>query len=227
MKPWLTTLLVFAASVVHAETYEALVERAFDSLETEIREHWAFTRTETSAKGVYVATHDPRREPAWELLTIDGREPTGDEREEFLSERSRESREDGDDDDEDETRSMVSPGSIELIEETDERWLFNFSPRADSEDERKFMQAVEGRLEIAKDGHYLRKIHLRNLETIKPGKGVKLNVFDTRFEFAPGPDGSAVLPALVRAKVQGRAMLVVGIDEEQTVEFSDYRRVLD
>ena len=47
------------------------------------------------------------------------------------------------------------------------------------------------------------------------------------FEFAPAPDGSAVLPARVRAKVQGRAMLVVGIDEEQTVEFSDYQRVID
>ena len=226
MKPWLTTLLVCVASVVHAETHEALVERAFDSLETEIRDHWAFTRTETSAKGVYVATHDPRREPAWELLTIDGREPTVDEREEFLSDRSRE-RGDDDEDNEDETRSMVSPGSIELIDETDERWLFNFSPLADSEDERKFMEAVEGRLEVAKDGHYVRKLHLRNLETIKPGKGVKLKVFDTRFEFAPAPDGSAVLPALVRARVQGRALLVVGIDEEQTVEFSDYQRVID
>jgi hypothetical protein len=225
MKPILITLLVLAVSVVQAETHEALVERAFDSLETEVRDHWAFTRTETSAKGVYVATHDPRREPAWELLTVDGREPSSDELEDFLATRARER---GDDEeDEDDTRSMVSPGSVELIDETDERWLFNFSPLADSEDERKFMEAVEGRLEVAKDGHYVRKLHLRNLETIKPGKGVKLKVFDTRFEFAPAPDGSAVLPALVRAKVKGRAMLVVGIDEEQTVEFSDYQRVID
>jgi hypothetical protein len=226
MKPLLTTLLLFAAIAAQAETHEALVERAFDSLETEIRDRWAFTRTETSAKGVYVSTHDPRREPAWELLTVDGREPTSDEREEFLSERLRGRGED-DDGDEDDTRSLVSPGSVELVEETDERWLFNFSPLADSEDERKFMEAVEGRLEVAKDGHYVRKLRLRNLETIKPGKGVKLQVFDTSFEFAPAPDGSAVLPARVRAKVQGRAMLVVGIDEEQTVEFSDYQRVIE
>ena len=226
MKPLLTMLLVFAAIAAHAESHEALVERAFDSLETEIRDRWAFTRTETSTKGVYVSTHDPRREPAWELLTVDGREPTSDEREDFLSERSR-GRGDDDDGDEDDTRSLVSPGSVELLDETDERWLFNFSPLADSEDERKFMEAVEGRLEVAKDGHYVRKLHLRNLETIKPGKGVKLKVFDTSFEFAPAPDGSAVLPARVRAKVQGRAMLVVGIDEEQTVEFSDYQRVID
>jgi hypothetical protein len=122
---------------------------------------------------------------------------------------------------------MVSPGSVELIDETDERWLFNFSPLADNDEERKFMEAVEGSLEIAKNGHYVRKLHLRNIETIKPGKGVKLRVFDTSFEFARAPDGSAVLPALVRAKVEGRAMLVIGIDEEQTVEFSDYERVIE
>jgi hypothetical protein len=224
MKTLLTVLLVLGASVAHAESHEALVERAFDSLETGVRDHWAFTRTETSAKGVYVATHDPRREQAWELLTVDGREPTGDEREDFLSERSRER---GDDDEEDETLSMVSPGSVELIDETDERWLFNFSPLAESSEERQFMEAVEGRLEVAKEGHYVSKIRLRNLETIKPGKGVKLKVFDTSFEFAPAHGGGAVLPARVRAKVKGRAMLVVGIDEERTVEFSDYQRVID
>ena len=225
MKPWLIPLLVFAASVAHAESHEALVERAFDALETRVRDHWAFTRTATSADGIYVATHDPRREPAWELLSVDGREPSSDEREEFLSEMARGRGED--DDDEDETRAMVSPGSVELIDETDERWLFNFSPLPDSDEETKFMEAVEGRLEVAKDGHYVRQLHLRNLETIKPGKGVKLEVFDTRFEFAPSPDGNAVLPALVRAKVKGRAMLVIGIDEEETVEFSDYQRVIE
>ena len=228
MKPLLIVLFVLGASVAHAESHEALVERAFDSLETGIRDRWAFTRTETSAKGVYVATHDPRREQAWELLTVDGREPTSDEREEFLSDRSRERGDDDEDEDEeDETRSMVSPGSVELIDETDERWLFNFSPLADSDEERQFMEAVEGRLEVVKDGHYVSKIRLRNLKTIKPGKGVKLKVFDTSFEFAPARDGSAVLPARVFAKVKGRAMLVVGIDEERTVEFSDYLRVID
>ena len=221
----LTVLLILAASVSHAESYEALVERAFDALETRIRDHWAFTRTQTSAEGTFVATHDPRREQPWELLTVDGREPSSDEREEFLSDRARER---GDDDgDEDENRSMVSPGSIELIDETDERWQFDFSPVADTDDERKFMDAVEGRLEVAKDGHYVREIRLRNLRTIKPGKGVKLEVFDTRLEFAPSPDGGAALPARVHTKVKGRAMLVMGIDEEQTVEFSDYRRVID
>jgi hypothetical protein len=218
-------LLVLGASVAQAESHEALVERAFEALETRVRDHWAFTRTETSAEGVYVATHDPRREPAWELLTVNGREPSSDEREEFLSRRTSERGEE--DDDEDDARAMVSPGSVELIEETDERWLFNFRPKADNDEERKFMEAVEGELEVAKHGHYVRSLRLRNLETIRPGKGVKLEEFDTRFEFSLTPDGSAVLPALVRAKVKGRAMLVIGIDEEQTVEFRDYQRVVD
>ena len=226
MKILMTSLLILVSTVSLAESHEQIVERAFDAVETSIRDHWAFTRTQTSEEGVYIATHDPRREQAWELLTVDGREPTGDERDDFLSEMQR-GRDDDDDDDDDDSRSMVAPGTVTLIDETDERWQFDFSPSADSDEERKFMEAVEGRLEVAKDGHYVRLIRLRNLDTIKPGKGVKLEVFDTRLEFAPAPDGSAVLPAVVYTKVKGRAMLVVGIDEEQTVEFSEYRRVVD
>jgi hypothetical protein len=143
----------------------------------------------------------------------------------FLAGRS--AGQDDDDGDDDESRSMVSPGSVELIGETDEQWQFSFSPRAGTEEEHKFMEAVEARLEVAKDGHYVRKIHLRNVKPIKPGKGVRVEVFDTLLEFAPSPDGSTVLPSTVRTKLQGRAMLVIGIDEAQTVEFSDYLRVVD
>jgi len=227
MKRLVAVLFILASGVTHAETHEEIVERAFDAVETRIRDHWAFTRVETTADGVYVATHDPRREQAWELLTVDGREPSKDEREEFVSERETELGDDNDNENEEDNGSMVSPGSVELIDETDERWQFNFKPKADSEEEEAFMKAVEGRLEVAKDGHYVRAVTLRNLETIKPGKGTKIEVFDTRLEFAPSPDGSAVLPVLVYAKVKGRALLVIGIDEEQTVQFSDYKRVMD
>lgn len=224
MKLVLTALLIFASGAAVAESHEEIVERAFDAVETRVREHWAFTRTQMSDEGVFVATHDPRKEQPWELLTVDGREPTRDERDDFLSERAARQEDDNDDDD---SRTMVAPGSVELIDESDGHWQFSFSPRVDSDEERKFMEVVEGRLEVAKTGHYVRKVELRNLETIKPGRGVKLEVFDTRFEFAPSPDGSAVLPAVVHTKIKGRVMLVMGIDEELTVEFSDYQRVID
>lgn len=227
MKLLLSVLLVFASSSAAAESHEEIVERAFDAVETRVLDHWAFTRTETSERGVYVATHDPRREQPWELMTVDGREPTRDEHEDFLAERARRQGDNNDDNNDNESRSMVSPGSVELVDETDEQWQFRFSPRADTEDERQFMEVVEGRLEVAKNGRYVRRIRLRNLAPIKPGKGAKLDVFNTRLEFAPSTDGSAVLPTLVHTEVKGRAMLVIGIDEEQTVEFSDYRRVID
>ena len=224
MKPWLAALALFIATVTGAETHEELVERAFDALEVRVHDHWAFTRTERSTAGVYVARHDPRKEQPWDLLTVDGREPSGDEREAFLAERA--VAQSADDDDE-ASRTIVSPGSVELVAETAERWQFAFRPQGDGEEDAKFMGAVEGRLEVARDDHYIREIHLRNVKTIKPGKGVRLEVFETRLEFAPSPDGSAVLPAVVHAKVKGRAMFVIGIDEEQTIEFSDYERVID
>ena len=73
MKSLIAVLLVLAWGSAHAESHEELVKRAFEAVETRIDHHWAFTRTERSADGVYIATHDPRREQAWELLTVDRR----------------------------------------------------------------------------------------------------------------------------------------------------------
>ena len=222
----LSLFLFLATSFAAAETHEGLVGRAFDNMETRVRDHWAFTQTTSNEEGLFVATYDPRREEKWDLLTVDDREPTDEEREDFLADKNRE-RNRGDDEDGGESRSMVSPGSIELIEETDAYWLFDFNPKTDSDDEAKFMRHVNGQLRVEKEGHYVAYLAMRNTKPIKPGKGVKLAEFDIRMEFAPTADGSAVLPRLVRSKVKGRAMLVIKFDEEDVVEFSDYVKVIE
>ncbi len=223
----LSLLLLLASSFASAETHEEIVERAFDNMETRVRDHWAFTQTTSNEVGLFAATYDPRREEKWDLLTVDAREPTDEEREDFLADKNRERNRGDDDEDGGESRSMVSPGSVELIEETDAYWLFDFNPKTDSDDEAKFMRHVNGELRVEKEGHYVAYLAMKNTRPIKPGKGVKLAEFDIRMEFAPKADGSAVLPKLVRSKVKGRAMLVVRFDEEDVVEFSDYERVIE
>jgi hypothetical protein len=157
---------------------------------------------------------------------VDDREPTADERDDFLAEKNRDAEhEDGNDDDE--RRSMVSPGSIELVEESNAHWVFAFKPLADSDDEVGFMKHVDARLRVVKDGHYVSAITMVNSRPIKPGKGVKLSEFNVSMEFSPALNGDVVLPRSVSTRIKGRAMLVVGIDEEENVEFSDYQRVIN
>ena len=87
------------------------------------------------------------------------------------------------------------------------------------------MQSVEGSLTVSKDGEYVSQVSLKNTGPIKPGKGVKIKKFETLLEFAPtGADGP-VLPRRIAVEIRGRALLVVGIDEKESIEFGDYEWV--
>lgn len=221
-------LLLLTASLACAETHDELVERAFASMEPNLRDFWSFTETTDSGEGVYVARFDPRLPEGerWDLLTVDDREPTEDEHEEFQEEKESQRGSDSDGEDS-ETMSVVADGSLELLDESDAYWRFRFRPKVDSDDEEKFMAAVEGTLQVVKDGHYVSWVRMRNHGTIKPGKGVKLEVFDAHLAFAPAYEGGPVLPDSVATRVKGRAMLVIRFDEEERIFYSDFKRVID
>ncbi len=224
MKILVSLLLLLLASTAIAETHEELVQRAFAAMEPDLSANWSYTRTARSSDGTFIARYDPRLPEGehWTLISVDGREPTEDDVEAFLEERQRVQ---GGDDDNDET--MFADGSIELIEETDAYWLFAFRPETDSDEEAEFMQAVDARLKVVKEGHFVSLVSMRNTDTIKPGKGVKIRKFETELEFAPAYEGGPTVPRRVRAAVQGKAFLVVKIDEEEDIEFSDFEPVGD
>jgi len=227
MKHLIFTLLLLAASPVNAETHEEIVDRAFASMELNLRDYWSYTETRQKDEILFVARFDPRlpEEQRWDLLSIDGREPTEDEQDEFREDKAGSHHDDSDDEDSG-PRSMVAKGSLELIEETDSYWEFRFRPRTDSDDEDKFMKAVDGTLQVVKDGHYVAWIRMKNREPIKPGKGVKLEIFNTHLVFAPTYDGGPVLPRGVETRVKGKAMLVIKFDEKERVSYSDFERAI-
>ena len=76
------------------------------------------------------------------------------------------------------------------------------------------MEAVNGRLRIVKEGPYVAELTLENKRPIKPGKGVRIKTFYTHLEFAPVEKGGPALPQMITVEVKGRAMLVVGFDEQ-------------
>ena len=228
MKPIISLLILLAASLVHAETHDEVVDRAFASMELNLRDYWSYTETNQKDDGLFVARFDPRlpEDQRWDLRSVDDREPTEDELIEFREDKANSHRDDSDNEDL-ETQSMVADGSLELLEETDLYWQFRFKPRTDSDDEDKFMKAVDGTLQVVKDGHYVAWIRMRNREPIKPGKGVKLEIFDTRLVFAPAYDGGPVLPESVETRVKGRAMFVIRFDEKEQVSYSDFERAIE
>ena len=224
----LTIFLLLSTSLALAETHDELIDRAFEAVDDDLSARWSYTRTEDADDEVYVGRYDPRLPELeqWTLISVDGREPTADETEDYLEKRNRdlERKSDGDDD---ELKSMVKEGSAVLVSETDEYWLFDFEPMGDSEDDEVFMESVDGTLKIMKNGHYVAEISLQNSGTIKPGKGVKIKEFFTQLQFAPIAEGGKALPQRVQASIKGKAFMVVKIDQTQTVTFTEFEQAFD
>jgi hypothetical protein len=73
--------------------YDALFEKALQSIEWNAYEEWAFTESASGSNGDLVGRFDPRLPEGerWTLLSIDGRDPTEDESRQY-SERKRSGR---------------------------------------------------------------------------------------------------------------------------------------
>ena len=211
-----------------ADDYSEIVALAFATIDNDFDRDWAFTETSTEEESTYVGRYDPRREDPWELLSVDGRDPTPEEASQWRAQKGRHGGDDEDDEEADEDDGLevefVTPDTITLIEETDDHWLFGFDPNVDVDDEHgeKFMRHVEGRLTVVKDGHYVESIDLRNSRPIKPAFSVRINTFVTTLTFGPAAEGGPIVPKTIDVHVQGRAMLAVRFDETEAVRFSDY-----
>ena len=208
------------------ESYEALFERAIESIAWDFKGDWAFTETESGSDGDFVGRYDPRnpRDERWTLVTIDGREPTPDEARRY-AERKR-SEDDGDEHESDgDVDAMVEPGSLELVEETGDYWLLRFVPTDDSDDDemgRKVLERMDGTVKIVKDGHYLEYLDIRNTRPIRPQAGVKMKKFLTRITFGPAVDGGPIVMKSMDVAIKLSAFLLIRVDETESVRFSDF-----
>ena len=217
--------------------YEDLFEKALESIEWNAHESWAFTETASGSDGEFVGRYDPRLPEAerWTLLAIDGCEPTDEESREY-AERKRSERDDDDHDDDNseedsEIDGMVDPGTLQLVEETDDYWLLRFVPTDDDSDDdemgRQVLERMDGTVKIIKDGHYLAYIDIRNTKPIRPKVGVKMKKFLTRITFGPAVEGGPIVMKSMDVAIKLNAFLVVRVDETESVEFSDFEFAAD
>ena len=208
------------------ETYEALFERAIESIAWDFPADWAFTETESGSDGDFVGRYDPRNPwgERWTLVSIDGREPTPEEARRYAD--SKRSEDNGDEHENDgEIDGMVEPGSLELVEETGEYWLLRFVPTdvVDGDEMgRKVMERMDGTVKIVKDGHYLEYLDIRNTRPIRPQAGVKMKKFLTRMTFGPAVEDGPIVMKSMDVSIKLSAFLLIRVDETQSVRFSEF-----
>jgi hypothetical protein len=229
MREMIFAPLLLLSMAAGANEHTDIVERAFAAIDGQAHRSFAFTETTVEDEVRLVGRYDPGMpaEQRWTLLSVDGREPTDREREDY-----REDRHDGFDDDEDSDREidMIDFDTLRLVEETDDDWLFEFVPIIDDEEDddgRKFMKNVRGTVRIVRDGHYPAWMEMRNHKTIRPAFGAKISHFLTRLTFGPATEGGPIVLRTMDVQVKGRAALVISFDVSESTQYSEFERVAD
>jgi hypothetical protein len=198
------------------EDFVLLARQAAEAIDWRFENDWAFNQTRFEEGRVWVGRYDPRlpSRERWVLITVDGREPTEDEIEEYRDEQDEPSNSD-----EHHIEAIVDPDRLTLIGETDDHWQFEFVP---NDDDDAFFANVRSTLKVDKAGRYLSEMDLRSLRPFKPAFGVKMKEFHTRLTFSPISDEGPVVPRSVDVKVRGRAFLVVSFDETTSIANTDF-----
>ncbi len=226
MRIYFAGLALLLTVPVVADDHVDIVKRAFSNISNDFHQEWAFTESVTEEGVTIVGRYDPRfsDNARWNLLTIDGRAPTADEIADYQDDKKNEF--DGHDDDSE--IDIVNLDTLELIEETDDSWVYRFIPEVDDDDDeegREFMQQVDGTIKVIRDGNYLEYIDLRNDKPIRPAFSVKISRFLTRLTFGPAGDDGPIVPLSIDVEVKGRAILVIKIDVVESIRYSEYEYV--
>ena len=231
-KGLIAVVAVFFTSVACAETpngsYEALFQSAIKAITWDFHEDWAFTVTSSGSDGDRVGRFDPRRPEGerWTLLAIDGRAPTAKESAEYAENDHHFGAGDSDDDDGDDNAiDMVEPGTLRLVEETDDYWLLSFVPTDDDDEDdvgRKVLESMQGTVKIIKDGEYLAYIDIHNEKTIRPKLGVKMKKFLMHMSFGPIADDGPVVMRSMDFAIKLSAFVLVRVNEAESLAFSDF-----
>ena len=211
---------LFFSSVASAEDYRALLDEAIDNIYWQYWDDWAYTETSLREEEIWVGRYDPRLddEERWTLLSVDGREPTGQQSREYHREQNHSRH--GADEDSNGITGIVEADTMELVEETDDYWLFTFLP---TEEEEAFLQNVAAHIKIMKDGRYVESVDVRNDEDIKPGFGTTINEFVTHLTFGPAVPEGPIVPYTVNVRVKGRVLLFIGFNETEVVRRTDFQ----
>ena len=229
------TALLFATTAAFSQTphgsYEALFESAINAITWDIHDDWAFTATSSGKEGDRVGRYDPRlpEDKRWTLVSIDDRAPTDEEATEYADSRGDHhfggNHDDNGNDDDNGAIDMVEPGTLKLVEETDDHWLLSFVPTDDDDEDdvgHKVLENMHGTVKIIKDGEYLAYVDIRNEGPIRPKFGVKMSKFLMRLAFGPTSDDGPVVMKSMDFAIKLSAFVLIRVNEAESMAFSDF-----
>ena len=116
---------------------------------------------------------------------------------------------------------MVEPGSLELIEDQAERWLFSFTPTGEDQ---KMMRKMKGELSINKAGNYLEWMDVRSKKPSRANFVTKMKEFVMHYEFQ-SLDGGQVVPTSFEFRIHIAVGGIDVADEHLFANYSDYKFV--
>ena len=227
-----TALFVTSTACAQAphDSYEALFQSAIKAITWDFHEDWAFTLTSSARTAI-----------AWAGSTQDSRKTNAGHcsRSTVVHRRMRSQRntpriaaitisvtsDSEDDDGDDNAIDMVEPGTLRLIEETDDYWLLSFVPTDDDQEDdvgRKVLKSMQGTVKIIKDGEYLAYIDIHNEKPIRPKVGVKMKKFLMHMSFEPIADDGPVVMRSMDFAIKLSAFVLLRVSEAESVAFSDF-----
>ena len=214
-------LSVFAAP---EQQYAAILEQAVSSFDENYQQSWAYTEESTRAGVTRTGRFDPSLplKDRWQLLSIDGRPPAKKEISKYLKEkkkRAEEARDEGQGPD-----SLLAPETLELIEETDDYWLFNFLPTSTG-DRAEMMEYLDGKLRITKKGTTIEYIDIRSKRAFKPRFGVRIKGLVSYFEFRRAAVEGPMVPSAMEFRIHMKALGLINVNEQVKIQYSDYEYV--
>ena len=227
-----TVVSVFAflaASVALGATdHSAILQEAAQAMDDDYMQAWAYTETSIESEEHTVGRYDPRLPVGerWQLLSLNDKQPTTQEMADYAAGKAGDNGSSSADKGDHDVDNIAESDSLRLVEETDDYWLYSFTPVED-DDEEEFMKHVDATMKIIKDGPYIAYIDMHSNKPFKPQFGVKVKEFVTRLQFGRASDDGPVVPLSVDVRIKARAFLAIGIDETISVSFSEYEYVGD
>lgn len=193
---------------------------ALEQIELEDSGRYRYVQTVRSEDGDWrKAQFDPMREPQWQLISMNGIEPTEKERKTYQKDKRKEAERRRD---EQRLKDMLVPGSLTVIDETPQEVTLQFTPQLDDIPE-KALPFINGQVIWDLQADRLSTVTISSTGAFSPALSVKVENMRMHFEFAALDDQT--IPQNIQFTFQGKFAGLKRFDVDSIVEFSDVQRV--
>ena len=181
---------------------------------------WSFSADflqEDSSRTVHFGPGKPAERQV-RLVSVDGREPSAEELEDFSENRQEQESEDNSDFG---IRDLIDEASLEFTHEDAEGAHFRFVPRFAIEGQPEPQKDLVGELVLDREDGFIRSLEVRSEGVFKPKFGIKLTKLRFGFRFQVLDDGTPA-PEYVITEIKGRAYLLANFDEKVEIHYHSF-----